>query len=125
LKSFSLRWSQGYSGTKLHYIKKDVLCFVCGNSIKFVNIKSKDQSFLSSDGAGIACFAVNPTNRAVGFADKSMEPNIYVYTYPNLMTHRAKLKGGAQLEYTCLAFANNSNIVASYSGIPDFKLTIW
>ena len=24
-----------------------------------------------------------------------------------------------------MAFANNSNIVASYSGIPDFKLTIW
>ena len=30
---------------------------------------------------------------AVGFADKSMEPNIYVYTYPILTTHRAKLKG--------------------------------
>ena len=33
--------------------------------------------------------------------------------------------GGAKLEYTCMTFANNSNIVASYSGVPDFKLTIW
>ncbi|CAB3997164.1 cilia- and flagella-associated 43-like [Paramuricea clavata] len=123
--TLELKWSQGYTGTKLHYIKKDVLCYVCGNSIKFTNTSTKDESFLSSEGAGIACFAINPTNMAVGFADKSMEPNIYVYTYPNLTTYRAKLKGGAKLEYTCMAFANNSNIVASYSGVPDFKLTIW
>ena len=90
---FSFRWSQGYTGTKFHYIKKDVLCYVCGNSIKFINTSTKDESFISSEGAGVACFAVNPTNMAVGFADKSMEPNIYVFKYPNLITHRAKLKG--------------------------------
>ena len=87
------RWSQGYTSTRLHYIRKDVLCYVCGNSIKFINTTTNEECFLSSEGAGIACFAVNPTNMAVGFADKSMEPNILVYTYPNLTTHRAKLKG--------------------------------
>lgn len=66
---------------------------MCGNSIKFTNTSTKDESFVSSEGAGVACFAINPTNMAVGFADKSMEPNIYVYTYPNLTTYRAKLKG--------------------------------
>ena len=87
------RWSHGYTGTKLCYLKKDILCYICGNSIKFINTTTKDESYLSSEGTGVACFAVNPSNMAVGFADKSMEPDIYVYTYPNLTTHRAKLKG--------------------------------
>lgn len=98
---------------------------MCGNCIKFVNLTDQEESILSSDGDGIGCFAVNPTNLTVGFSDLSMEPKIFVYTYPNLTTYRAKLKGGAKLEYSCIAFAHNRNIVASYSGVPDFKLTIW
>ena len=35
------------------------------------------------------------------------------------------LLGGARLSYTCIAFANNSTILATHSGIPDFQLTIW
>ena len=33
--------------------------------------------------------------------------------------------GGARLSYSCIAFANNSTILATHSGIPDFQLTIW
>lgn len=35
------------------------------------------------------------------------------------------ISGGARLSYSCIAFANNSTILATHSGVPDFQLTVW
>ena len=65
----------------------------------------------------------------------SVLPFLYmVYTYwtryiilrlKYLIYFIISLLGGARLSYTCIAFANNSTILATHSGIPDFQLTVW
>lgn len=123
--TLKLGWAQGYNGSPALFVNRDTICFVCGNNIKFVNTRDKRESVLSSPGEGIGAFAVNPLYSNVAFAELKASPRLFVYVFPDFSTPRAILEGGARLTYSCIAFANNSTILATHSGLPDFQLTVW
>ncbi|KAJ7376946.1 Cilia- and flagella-associated protein 43 [Desmophyllum pertusum] len=66
-----------------------------------------------------------PKCAAGGHNELEVSPKLFVYVYPDFSRPRAILEGGARLSYSCIAFANNSTILATHSGIPDFQLTVW
>ncbi|KAK3696874.1 hypothetical protein QZH41_003634 [Actinostola sp. cb2023] len=117
-------WAQGYDGGSASFVNINTLCFICGNNVKFINIKDNSVAFLPSPGDGIGRLATNPTHELYGFSEMKPSPQIFVYQFPNFTKPQAILKDGAKLSYSSLAFANNGSILASISGLPDFKLTI-
>ncbi|KAM7447734.1 Cilia- and flagella-associated protein 43 [Porites harrisoni] len=123
--TLELGWAQGYDGSPALFVNRDTICFVCGNNVKFINTKDKNETVLPSPGDGIGTLAVNPLYSSFAFAELKSDPKLFVYVYPDFSRPRATLEGGARLSYTCIAFANNSTILATHSGIPDFQLTIW
>lgn len=123
--TLELGWAQGYNGSPALFVNRDTVCFICGNNIKFVNTKDKRESVLSSPGDGIGAFAVNSSTSSIAFAELKVNPKLFIYTFPDFSRPRAVLEGGARLTYSCIAFANNSSILATHSGIPDFQLTVW
>ncbi|XP_031564143.1 cilia- and flagella-associated protein 43-like [Actinia tenebrosa] len=123
--TLELSWAQGYDGGASSFVDKDTLCFVCGNNVKFINIKDKSRSFLPTPGDGIGVLTTNPAYNLYAFSELKANPRIFIYTFPDFSRPRAILKDGAKLSYSALAFANNSSIFASFSGLPDFQLTIW
>ncbi|EDO42783.1 predicted protein, partial [Nematostella vectensis] len=120
-----LRWAQGYDGGSATYINKHTVCFVCGNSIKFINTKDNSEAFLPSPGDGIVHLVTNPGYDLYAFTERKSDPRIFVYMFPDFSEPRAILKGGAQLSYSSIAFAHNSTVLAAFSGLPDFQLTVW
>lgn len=123
--TLELGWAQGYDGCPALFVNRDTICFVCGNNVKFVNIKDKRESVLASPGDGIGALAVNPSYSNFAFAELKVNPKVFVYAFPDFSRPRSTLEGGARLSYSCIAFANNSTILATHSGVPDFQLTVW
>ncbi|PFX29198.1 cilia- and flagella-associated protein 43-like [Stylophora pistillata] len=123
--TLELGWAQGYNGSPALFVNSNTVCFVCGNNIKFVNTKDKRESVLSSPGDGIGAFAVNSSTSNIAFAELRVNPKLFIYSFPDYSRPRAVLEGGARLTYSYIAFANNSTILATYSGIPDVQLTVW
>ncbi|XP_068708688.1 cilia- and flagella-associated protein 43-like [Montipora foliosa] len=123
--TLELGWAQGYDGSPALFVNRDTLCFVCGNNVKFINTRDKRESVLASPGDGIGTLAVNPLYSTFAFAELKIDPKVFVYVFPDFSRPRSILEGGARLSYSCIAFANNSTILATHSGVPDFQLTVW
>ena len=75
-------WVQGYDGSDAHYITRDVICFKCGNFIKFV-AEDGHESVFPSPGEGIGPLAVHPHNKVFALCDLGIGPTIYVIQYPS------------------------------------------
>ena len=76
------RWAQGYDGSRAEFITRDVVCFKCGNIIKFVQ-EDGTESVCSSPGDGVGPLAVHSINKVFAFADQGVESTIYVFKYPS------------------------------------------
>jgi hypothetical protein len=51
------RWAQGYNGSPVKYIDKDVISYQCGSNVKFV-AEDGTESVFNFKGNGIGPFAV-------------------------------------------------------------------
>ncbi|XP_073507260.1 cilia- and flagella-associated protein 43 isoform X2 [Phyllobates terribilis] len=124
--SFSLqvRWVQGSNQKNVTFINRNTVCHPCGNFIVFTDIDTKRQSLLQCPSGSVGAFAANKSSEVVAFSDEKLPPNIHVFTLPGLVK-RAELNGGAQLEYSLLAFSHSGHYLGSYSSVPDHLLTIW
>ncbi|KAK3096042.1 hypothetical protein FSP39_022384 [Pinctada imbricata] len=117
------KWAQGYNGAKAGYIDKDVVCYQCGNNIKFIAEDGAETVF-NFKGNGVGPFSVHPSSKCFAIAERCLDPKIYIYVYPTFR-ETAKLQvGGAKLEYSSIVFSH-SEYLASISGIPEFELTLW
>ncbi|KAM3925380.1 cilia- and flagella-associated protein 43 [Leptodactylus fuscus] len=122
--SLEVRWVQGINQNQVTFINPTTVCHPCGNFIIFTDIETKRQSLLQCPSGAIGAFAVNTSSEVVAFSDKKLPPNIHVFTFPGLVK-RAELNGGAQLDYSLLAFSHSGHYLGSYSSAPDHLLTIW
>lgn len=86
-------WAQGYDGGTSSFVNKETLCYVCGNTVKFINVKDKSEAFLLSPGDGIGRLATNPNHAVYGFSEMKPSPQIFVYQFPNFGQPQAILKG--------------------------------
>lgn len=80
---YDCSWAQGYDGGRADYIARDVICFKCGNNIKFIK-PDESVEMLTAPGDGVGPFAVHPVNKVLAFSGLSINPKIYVYAYPSL-----------------------------------------
>ncbi|XP_067656775.1 cilia- and flagella-associated protein 43-like isoform X1 [Haliotis asinina] len=120
--TLELAWTQGYEGTEAHYIDKDIICFQCGKSIKFVAENGLETVF-AFKGNGQGPFTAHKINKCFAMAEQCLNPKIYVFVYPT-MRQLGVLEGGAQLEFQQLVFSA-SEYLLSLSGLPDFEMTLW
>ena len=74
-------------------MNRDTICFVCGNNVKFVNLKDKRESVLASPGDGIGALAVNPSYSNFAFAELKVNPKVFVYAFPDFSRPRSTLEG--------------------------------
>ncbi|XP_069756502.1 cilia- and flagella-associated protein 43 isoform X2 [Narcine bancroftii] len=123
-EALSLRWVKGYTTQNVLFVNNNTICYPCGNFLIFVNIESKEETVLKCETGSIGAFTANCTRGVVAFAQKKLKPSIYLYSFPE-MTETAVLTDGAELEYTLLDFSYSGSYFASFSSIPDFRLTIW
>ena len=98
------RWVQGYNGSATHYINKQTICFVCGNNIKFVNIRDKKESVLPSPGDGVGALAVSAAINKVGFAELKPNPKIFIYSLADFTQPKATLKS------KCMSYVLQNNL---------------
>ncbi|XP_078080444.1 cilia- and flagella-associated protein 43 [Mustelus asterias] len=124
VKSLSLSWVKGYTTQKVLFINNNTLCYPCGNFLIFVDIDIEVDKGLQCETGSIGAFTTNTSKQIVAFAEQQLNPSIYMYTFPEL-TKMAVLAGGAELEYTLLEFSYTGSFFASFSSIPEFRLTIW
>ncbi|XP_069620079.1 cilia- and flagella-associated protein 43 [Ranitomeya imitator] len=122
--SLQVRWVQGSNQKHVTFINRSTVCHPCGNFIVFTDIETKRQSLLQCPSGRIGAFAANQGSDVVAFSDEKLPPNLHVFTFPGLV-RRAELNGGAQLEYSLLAFSLSGHHLGSYSSVPDHLLTIW
>ncbi|XP_052225547.1 cilia- and flagella-associated protein 43-like isoform X5 [Dreissena polymorpha] len=116
------RWAQGYNGKKACYIDKDVICYLCGNNVKFIAEDGAETVF-NFPGEGVGPFDAHSLSHCFAVAEQCLNPKIYVFVYPTFR-QTSVLQGGAKLEYTKLFFSS-SDYLCSLSGIPEFDLTLW
>ncbi|KAH0623768.1 hypothetical protein JD844_006884 [Phrynosoma platyrhinos] len=124
LPQSSPKWVQGFTNKSVGFVNSRTICYPCGNYIIFINIITRDRSFLKCHTGGIGAFAVNPNQHVVAFSDRQLNPVIYIYNFQGLKKV-AKLTGQASLDYSLLAFSHAGPYLASYSSLPDFSLSIW
>ncbi|XP_072041953.1 cilia- and flagella-associated protein 43-like [Amphiura filiformis] len=86
--SLDLKWAQGYSGSEASFINKHTLCLVCGSNIKFIEIITGKETVYPSPGEGIGAFTVGGTQHLVAFSELSINPRIFVYSYPDFVEKR-------------------------------------
>lgn len=115
---------QGINKQNISFVNNQTICFPCGNYILFTDLETKARSVLQCMSGSIGAFAVNQSTEVVAFSNQRLNPSIYVYTFPGFV-NRAELTGGAQLDYSLLAFSYTGPYLASYSSIPEYALTLW
>ncbi|CAK8681425.1 cilia- and flagella-associated protein 43-like [Clavelina lepadiformis] len=122
--SFVLGWAQGYKGDQVSHIDPENICYACGNVIKFIDVISGSENVFKSPGNGITKIATSPTHGLFAVAESGLNPRIFVCRYPSFEV-ACVLEGGANLEYSQIAFSISGSYIAACSGIPDFSIYVW
>ena len=78
---FFSRWSQGYEGQELCYIKNDI-CYLIGRNVTLLNENGTQKVFQFS-GKAIGPFAVHTINETFALGEHCIDPKIYIYSYPD------------------------------------------
>ncbi|XP_022540288.2 cilia- and flagella-associated protein 43 isoform X1 [Astyanax mexicanus] len=124
LESLEVRWVQGITSSNVEFVDKNTACYICGNYIVFLNIKTRMRNMLQSPGSGIGSFTANSFSRTLALSEQKLHPSIFVYSYPELSL-RCELKGTAKLAYTVLALSDAGPYLACCSSLPDYTITVW
>jgi len=78
------RWTNGYNGAPAEYITEDVICFKCGNTVKFLDSHEGNASKVySSKGDGLDVLAVHGINRLFAYSEHAINAKIFVVQYPS------------------------------------------
>ncbi|KAG8135658.1 hypothetical protein E2320_008671 [Naja naja] len=85
------KWVQGFTNRKVGFINNRTVSYPCGNYIIFIDMETRERSFLQCHYGNIGAFAVNASQNIVAFSDRQLNPRIYVYNFPGLKKI-AKLK---------------------------------
>ena len=84
--------SFGYECQKrsnLVVLDKTTVAFSAGNMVQFLDLSSMDQHILRSlGGGGVGALAVHPTRQYLAVGEKSTQPVIAIFTFPQLQLHR-------------------------------------
>lgn len=113
-----------YAGEEAVFMDADTLCYQCGNSVKFLNVKTGKENFLGGVSYGISQVVCSPTAGLVVYADAGMSPNICLYSYPRLRPV-GTLSGAAELSFDAIAISRDGTSIAAVSGSPDLVVTVW
>ena len=109
-----LSWAQGYNGSPVKYIDKDVISYQCGSNVKFV-AEDGTESVFNFKGNGIGPFAVHPSAKCFAVSEQCLNPKICIYAYPTFK-ELITLQDGTQLEYHKMSSKSGTpDIVAMYS----------
>ena len=73
----------------------------------------------TKDGGGIGSVSVHPSKKVFAVAEKGTNPNIYIYSYPDLKLYRL-LRLGTERSYSCVVFSANGERLASVGSAPDY-----
>ncbi|XP_071946948.1 cilia- and flagella-associated protein 43-like [Antedon mediterranea] len=122
--SLNISWAQGYNGSNALFINQNTICYPCGNFVKFLDIRTKNEAIHSSPGEGIGAFTVCGTQNLVAFSENCLSPRIFIFSYPSF-TQKVICEDGAQLEYSCLTISSSHPYLISCSGVPDFSVMLW
>ena len=106
--------------------KGHVLLHIAGNSVQLFDLSSMSivHTLPGLDGRGIGAVAVHPSKEFFAVGEKGENPNIYIYSYPDLVLTRV-LRGGTDVAFSVLTFNNDGTKLASVGSYPDFWLTVW
>ena len=66
------------------HIDPVTVCYACGNTVKFLNTSTLEESVFLSPGNGISHIAVSPTHSVFAIAEMGLHPKIFVCQYPSL-----------------------------------------
>ena len=127
-ESLKLDCCLGYSTLKKNNIgvlTDDVIMYICGNSIQFYNISTKNNiNTINGHNNGVGCFGIHPSKKYFCFGEIGNKPDIYIYEYPSLNVVSI-LHNGTQYKYNDTQFNSNGMYLGSVGGNPDYMLTIW
>ena len=109
----------------LNLIAPNIVIYGLGNSVVFEDLRDGSrENLLGLDEGGVGCVAVHPSKTMFATGGKGFQPNIYIYSYPELEILHV-LKGGAERGYSSLSYNAHGTKLASVAMSPDFMLTVW
>uniref|UniRef100_H2Y9U6 Uncharacterized protein n=1 Tax=Ciona savignyi TaxID=51511 RepID=H2Y9U6_CIOSA len=78
-----------------------MICFSCGNSVKFLQVSNGSESVFQPDGNGVSQVASSSHHRMFAVAEEGLNPSIMVYDFPHC-EQISILQDGAMLGYSQL-----------------------
>lgn len=70
---------------RTEYISENVVCFKCGNCVKFVNDDGRETIYVAPGEGGIALLAVHGINNLFAYTEYVVNPKIRIMKYPSLL----------------------------------------
>jgi len=106
-------------------IENGVLMYALGNTVVIEDVVAgTSKTVLGLDEGGVGCVAAHPSKKMFAVGGRGFQPNIYIYSYPELVIINV-LKGGAERGYSCLSYNAHGTKLASVASNPDYMLTVW
>ena len=84
----------------MQFVKTGVMCFKCGNNIKFVNDTGDETMFTVPDD-GLGPVAAHGIKKLFAYSDTSINPKIFIHSYPDF-TRVKELKGNILIIALCV-----------------------
>jgi len=110
----------------LEYLDDEKTLLSCtGNSFQLLDMNTLEKKIvLGKNKRGIGATAVHPKLPLFAVAEKGEDPEILIYSYPDLkIKHR--LKNGTERTFSDIQFNNSGDQLASVGNAPDYLLTVW
>jgi WD40 repeat protein len=112
-------------------LSADTILCAAGNFVLSINLRTGTQSHIAgSDGRGIGCVALHPSDPLFAFGEAGSSPNCYIMQYPTSgslkdSTVKRVLRNGTSRAFTAARFSPEGSRLATVGASPDFLLTIW
>lgn len=106
---------------------------VVGQKLKFAScnaLTEPDETVWHTGNSphGISLVATCPKAQLFAFTERTLEPCIYVCSYPDMLQHMAlelSPEATAPLEFTAIAFSRSGEQLAALCGLPEPTLVVW
>lgn len=109
----------------LHFFNLKKLLFTAGRSFQILDLDSLEiTKVLSNSPGGVGSVAIHPNKKIFAVAEKGAQPQIFVYSFPEL-ERLATLPGGTEKAFKHIEFSASGNKLASLGCAPDYSLALW
>eukprot|EP01065_Artemidia_motanka_P027222 TRINITY_DN32448_c0_g1_i1.p1 TRINITY_DN32448_c0_g1~~TRINITY_DN32448_c0_g1_i1.p1 ORF type:complete len:1625 (+),score=748.09 TRINITY_DN32448_c0_g1_i1:57-4877(+) len=121
---FATFW--GYGGSRIAALRDGDICFPVGTALVFGNVHSARQQFIWNEKTlrPVGPVAFNGRQTMFAFGEMGDNPNLYVYSYPDMRETQC-ISGGTRLEYADLSFSRSGLFFAALGALPDFNLSVY